>query len=486
VFFIKIIITLNYLIKIISPTFYPYYVEERFSSCEFKMRKKIPLLIALVAMLFSIMLAFENVPLAQSSPTIVAYKVVGSANLANPGSCSFWSDIPWVNLSLTANIPNAPTSGLTHYILVKAAWNGSDIFILVKWPAPNPAFGAWSAAAASLYPSATGPGLFRIIELMPGTTYKLLTNCTGYVSIVNGKSESGRLAFSYKGVTVLAPNDSQIQVLSNGTILFYHSPRPMEYIFYCNGLFYGYYTNSTWYYPDRVAMMWYMGTGTPTMDGMNIGGKYAGQVYDGYNLSVAGGSFKMPGGSANIWMWVSGATWNNATYDPAFKVHLWANESLTGLPYTDPDCGGFAVPLYTNNTDMYEVDCAGIWYTPVQSSGLNGSLFMIRTGAKWCNGYWTAEFVRSLTVPSNIAKYEPQIALNTTYYVAFAVWQGREGETLFDKSIVTPFVTLALSTASHPTPPPPLVISPTLMTVTVVGVVVAVVALAIIWIVYRK
>jgi len=67
----------------------------------------------------------------------------GSGDINNPGAAPFWSEIQWVNLSLTANIPNAPTSGLTHYILVKAAWNGSWIFILVKWYAPEPAFGGW-------------------------------------------------------------------------------------------------------------------------------------------------------------------------------------------------------------------------------------------------------------------------------------------------------------------------------------------------------
>jgi cytochrome b558/566 subunit A len=73
----------------------------------------------------------------------MVYKVTGSGDINNPGAAPFWSEIQWVNLSLTANIPNAPTSGLTHYILVKAAWNGSWIFILVKWYAPEPAFGAW-------------------------------------------------------------------------------------------------------------------------------------------------------------------------------------------------------------------------------------------------------------------------------------------------------------------------------------------------------
>ncbi|ARM76751.1 cytochrome b558/566 subunit A [Acidianus manzaensis] len=444
------------------------------------------LLVSLVA--FALILAFFNVPMAQTSSQITVYKEVGSANLKDPGSESFWSKIPWTNISLTANIPNAPTSGLTHYVLVKAAWNGTDIIILLQWPSPNPAFNAWSAAAASLYPPASGPGLFRIIEITPGAKYTVVDNATyaNYTSYINGKPQTGRIFLSYDGISVPLPNASSIQVLSNGTILFDHSPRPMERILYESGLFYGYYANSTWYYPDRAAMMWYMGSGTPTMDGMHIGGKYIGQVYDGEKMPAAGGALKQPGGAANIWMWVSGATWNNATYDPAFKVNLWQNESLTGLPYTDPNDDGFAVPLYTNNTNMYEVDCAGIWYSPVQSSGLNGSLFFIKTGAKYQNGSWTLEYVRPLAVPSNYAKYMPNITLGTTYYVAFAIWQGPLGETLFDKSITSAFLQLQLSTESSPPPPPILTIPPTVADTTIAGVVIAIIALIVIYVIYRK
>ncbi|AWR97953.1 cytochrome b558/566 subunit A [Acidianus sulfidivorans JP7] len=450
-------------------------------------RKATPILLGFLISL-ALILAFFNVPMAQTSSQITVYKEVGSANLKAPGTESFWSKIPWTNISLTANIPNAPTSGLTKYVLVKAAWNGTDIIILLKWYAPNPAFNAWSAAAAALYPPASGPGLFRIIEITPGAKYTVNDNATfaNYTSIVNGKTVSGRIFLSYDGISVGLPNDSQIEVLSNGTILLYHSLRPMERILYESGLFYGYYTNSTWYYPDRAAMMWYMGSGTPSMDGMHIGGKYPGQVFDGENFTYAGGALKQPGGAANIWMWVSGATWNNATYDPAFKVNLWENESLTGLPYTDPNDDGFAVPLYTNNTNMYEVDTAGIWYAPVQSSGLNGSLFFIKTGATYQNGYWTLEFVRPLAVPSSYAKYMPNITTGTTYYVAFAIWQGPLGETLFDKSITSAFLQLQLSTESSPPPPPVLTIPPTVADTTIAGVVIAIVALIVIYVMYRK
>ncbi|MUN28966.1 cytochrome b558/566 subunit A [Sulfuracidifex metallicus] len=438
----------------------------------------------LIASILSLLMAFMNVPMAQTTSQITVYKEVGSANLKAPGTESFWNNIPWTNLSLSANIPNAPTSGLTHNLSVKAAWNGTDIFILLRWNAPNPAFGAWSAAVAGIDPNASGPGLFRIIEITPGAKYQVMSNYTSYYTIVNGTKETGRLFLSYDGISEAMPNGSQIKVLGNGTILFYHSLRPIERILYDSGLFYGYYTNSTWYYPDRAAMMWYMGSGTPTMDGMHIGGKFPGQTFDGENFTYAGGALKQPGGAANIWMWVSGATWNNKSEDPAFKYNVWENKSMTGLPYTNNGTG-FAVPLYTNNTNMYEVDCSGIWYAPVKSSGLEGSLFFIESGATYSNGYWTLELVRPLAVPTNYSQYMPNITIGKTYDVAFAVWQGAEGETLFDKSITSSFLLLSLSSLPKPESPV-LAVNPEIVDITTAGVVIAVIALAAIWISFRR
>ncbi|WP_016731817.1 cytochrome b558/566 subunit A [Saccharolobus islandicus] len=468
-----------------------------------KRRSKYTLSVLLLASFLAITMGLANVPMAQTSPQIPVYKVVGSADLSNPGSANYWNQIPWINISLTANIPMAPTSGLTHYLLVKAVWNGSWIIILERWYAPEPAFGAWSAAAAALYPPASGPGLFRQIMLTPGTTYTIEKNYTNYFSIVNGNTIQGRLVLNYSGILLPTPNNTQISVMSNGTIILWHSPRPMEDLLYSDGMFYGYYTNSTWYYPDRAAIMWYMGSVIPpTKDGMNIGGKAPGQTFDGVTFKDAGGSLVQSGGAANIWMWVSGATWNNATYDPAFKANLWQNTSLTGLSYIDPDNHGFAVPLYTNNTNMYEVDTSGIWYTPVASSGLNGSLFFIWTGAAYQNGYWTVEFARPLAVPSAYANWMPNITVGKTYYVALAVWQGKLGETLFDKSITSNFLTLELvttpptSTTSSTTPATSVTNTTSVITVTsipsatiyvtIVGVVIAIIALIILYVVFRR
>ncbi|BCU67629.1 cytochrome b558/566 subunit A [Sulfolobales archaeon HS-7] len=399
--------------------------------------RRINLIVTLIA--FVLILIGGLLVEGLTAPQIIAYKVSGSADLGAPGSEPFWRNIPWTNVTLAPNLKGVPTSGETHWVEVKMAYNGTDMFVLMRWYSPEPAFNAWSAAAAALNSSATGIGLFRIIELEPNTTYKILNNYTNYTAIVNGKTYQGRLEVMHEGVSILFPNSTQITV-SNNTILLYHSPRPIEAILYSSGLFYGYYTNQTWYYPDRAAIMWYMGNETEPMDAMNVGGKYPGQIFDGFNFSEAGGS--LSAGPANIWMWVSGATWNS-TLNPAFKYNLWQNTSLTGLNYTTDH--GFAVPLFTNQTDMYEVDTSGIWYSPVASSGLNGSLFMIWTGANYSNGYWTVEFVRSMTVSPHESKFMPTFKVGQEYNVAFAIWQGREGETLFDKSIAPEFLTVFIS-----------------------------------------
>lgn len=73
------------------------------------------------------------------------------------------------------------------------------------------------------------------------------TSYSNYYAVVNGVPKSGRLILNYSGITLPTPNGTQIEVLSNGTIILYHSLRPMEDLLYNNGMFYGYYTNSTWY-----------------------------------------------------------------------------------------------------------------------------------------------------------------------------------------------------------------------------------------------
>jgi cytochrome b558/566 subunit A len=468
-------------------------------------RKKMTIIIVAIALSISITSMFIQIPLAQTSPQIIAYKVTGKANLGNPGSEQFWGNIPWANVTLSSNLQGVPTSGLTPYLLVKAAWNGSYLFVLMRWPSPNPAFDTWSAAAASFVPPSllsktTKNGIADWQELMPGTTYNISQNYSNFVSYVNGNLYKGRIVLNYQGLSIPLPNDTSIMITTNHTILVPDN-RGFQWLFDNYGLFYGYYVNSSWYYPDRAAIMWYMGTGSNPGDCMNVGGDYPNENFDGYVIPKVGGS--LSSGPASIWMWVSGATWNSSE-DPAFQINMWSNTSITGLNYTDQGNHGFAVPLYTNQTALYEVDTSGIWYPPVQQGGLNGSLFYIWTGANWSNGYWTLEYIRPMTTPSYLAYYEPQFQVGKEYDVAFAIWQGKEGETLFDKSITSSFLTLYISQQTPPTSTsyssstssttltnsstiiPSQAINAVTLTVTVMGTIIAIIALAILYLVYRR
>gem|GEM_PF-3691096 len=69
--------------------------------------------------------------------------------------------------------------------------------------------------------------------------------------------------------------------------------------------------------------------------------------------------------------------------------------------------------------------------------------------------------------------------------MAFAVWQGKAGETLFDKSITSNFLTLYIS-SSAPTVPTSTITLSTTDEVTIVGLVVALVVLALFYVVFRK
>lgn len=155
---------------------------------------------------------------------------------------------------------------------------------------------------------------------------------------------------------------------------------------------------------------------------------------------------------------------------------------------------------------MYEVDTAGIWYAPVASSGLNGSLFFVKTGATYSNGFWTVEYVRPLQVPQAYAQWMPNFTVGNTYYVAFAVWQGKLGETLFDKSITSGFLQFTLSNSAPTTTTTTTTTTSNTTTttnttsttstsssvgnvtldVTVVGVIVAIIALLALYVVFRR
>jgi len=304
------------------------------------------------------------------APSIISYNIVGSPNFENPGNESFWSNIPWTNLSLSATVTGG---GHTSFIDVKSAHNSTAIFILEQWSDLHPSF-------------------------------------------------KGSSAFGFNTVPIL------VGKLSNGSYYYINGPsRAQEAEAYNNGTLIGFYHNSTFYYPDRAAIMWSLGASSDCME-----------------ISSNGGALGT--GPANIWEWEFGAT-DNSSNDPAWP--LWTNTTATGTPIKPTH--SFAINLFTNQTNLYQVGIGGniyaAWYNPVPGTiGINP--FNVWTAAKWYNGHWTLEFVRNFTTNEQLKNYEVQLSVNQTYDVAFAIWQGYQGESAFIKSYTPTFQTIYISSQS--------------------------------------
>jgi len=415
---------------------------------------------------------FYPVPLAQAPSGIVAYKVVGSANLAAPGTESFWKNIPAYNVSLVPNLSqqmipisyNVPTSGLVPYVLVKAAWNGTDIIILMEWPDPyGPSYvGPAAIAGPGHWPmvyNPNGPLNMTFLQLMTSTFHRKYFVINASYAVIKG------------------------------------SPRPMEYVLayvapHYGVYFYGYYVNMSMghYYPDRAAIMWYMGSQQSPSDCMNIGAghpnfKVSGELgqlmqsYIGSNIiPYTGGS--LSSGAADIWEWISGATdpqgdnfnyFTNVTWDVENGIDQSAAEQFAANPH------GFFINLFANQTGLYDVGDGGIWYP--NATGPEPGYFDGYTGAVYENGYWIVEFIRPLQSPMPDTV---NLVPGNTYDVAFAVWIGKAGETSWDKSISPSFIPLTISTSSPPKPSVS-VIPSAVVTVAAIGIVIAIVAIGLVY-----
>jgi len=415
---------------------------------------------------------FYPVPLAQAPSGIVAYKVVGSANLAAPGTESFWKNIPAYNVSLVPNLSqqmipisyNVPTSGLVPYVLVKAAWNGTDIIILMEWPDPyGPSYvGPAAIAGPGHWPmvyNPNGPLNMTFLQLMTSTFHRKYFVINASYAVIKG------------------------------------SPRPMEYVLayvapHYGVYFYGYYVNMSMghYYPDRAAIMWYMGSQQSPSDCMNIGAghpnfKVSGELgqlmqsYIGSNIiPYTGGS--LSSGAADIWEWISGATdpqgdnfnyFTNVTWDVENGIDQSAAEQFATNPH------GFFINLFVNQTGLYDVGDGGIWYP--NATGPEPGYFDGYTGAVYENGYWIVEFIRPLQSPMPDTV---NLVPGNTYDVAFAVWIGKAGETSWDKSISPSFIPLTISTSSPPKPSVS-VIPSAVVTVAAIGIVIAIVAIGLVY-----
>jgi DMSO reductase family type II enzyme heme b subunit len=194
--------------------------------------------------------------------------------------------------------------------------------------------------------------------------------------------------------------------------------------------------NSTYYYPDRVAMLWFLSTAltrqqTPAM--------------------VLGSNGAITGGAANIWHWQSNPTDN----DPNDAGFPGGYTNPTGTPIFSNDNVSFAEDDYTNTTGFYVV--GGSFGTSSPNLDPYADPFDVHVGNYFSatNKTWTVEMVRSLSTSDQM--YRVQLATGSTYYVAFAVWNGKMGESSHLKS-VSQWYTLTISDQPPPAsyaPPTP-------------------------------
>ena len=185
--------------------------------------------------------------------------------------------------------------------------------------------------------------------------------------------------------------------------------------------------NSTYYYPDRVAMLWFLPqtTGRQQSPAMSLGSDGA-----------------ITGGAAEIWHWQSSPTDNNP--------------NDTGFPggYTDPsgttifptDNVSFAEDDFTNTTGFYVI--GGSFGAGTPNLDPYADPFAVHAGTSFSDGSWTVEMVRGFT-QSDASSYRVQLTTGASYYVGFAVWNGKLGESSEIKS-VSQWYTLTISDQAPP------------------------------------
>ena len=189
--------------------------------------------------------------------------------------------------------------------------------------------------------------------------------------------------------------------------------------------------NSTYYYPDRAAILWFLenATGRHQSPAMELGSNGA-----------------ITGGAANIWHWQSVPTDNNPN-DTDFPGG-YTNPSGTSI--FPADNLSFAEDDYTNATGFFVVP--GSFGADSPNLDPYADPYLVHVGSYFsqANKAWTVEMVRSFTT-SEASQYRVQLTTGSSYFVAFAVWNGKLGESAHIKS-VSQWYTLTVSDQPPPAP----------------------------------
>jgi hypothetical protein len=297
--------------------------------------------------------------MAQTSVVnITSYHVDGAPNYSTPGNESFWTNIGWTNVPLSASV--SPGGGHTSSVLVKSANDGFNIYIVFRWnDSQGPSFGSSSESYVN---STTG----QLVPLDPAKT---------------------------------------------GSV---------------HQLFH----NATYYYPDRVAMLWFLKGPIGDVPAMKLNSTGA-----------------ITNGTANIWHWQSVPTDNNS-----FSDSLAGNYTdPTGKTIFPPNNSSFAEDDYTNETGFFTI-AGSISGTPNLDPYADPFVVLAGNSFSTANKTWTVEMVRPFAM-SQATNYRVQLTVGSKYFVGFAVWNGRMGESSHIKS-VSNWYSLTVSNQSPSVPAP--------------------------------
>ena len=173
--------------------------------------------------------------------------------------------------------------------------------------------------------------------------------------------------------------------------------------------------NSTYYYPDRAAMLWYIGNQTQR-------DQAAPQMRLGTNGAISAGT-------ANIWHWQSNPT-DNSLNDAGYPGGYTDPKGRAILP---PNNSSFAEDDYTNAT-MFSPIAGNASGTPNLDPYANPFIVLAGNYFSIANKTWTVEMVRPLLVPQD-SQYRVQLSVGSSYFVGFAIWNGKTGESSHIKSV---------------------------------------------------
>ena len=208
--------------------------------------------------------------------------------------------------------------------------------------------------------------------------------------------------------------------------------------------------NSTYYYPDRVAMLWFLNGTRDVVPAMKLNSTGA--------ITV---------GSANIWHWQANPTDNNRN-DTGFSGGYFDPKGNSIFP---PNNSSFAENDYTDKDGFFLVNGNFTGAPPIVNP--YGNPFLVLAGNYFsdANKTWTVEMVRPFAVLPDV-NHNVQLSVGSTYFVGFAVWNGKMGESQHIKS-VSQWYSLTISNLAPPSPTTSTGVSLTLAAATGAGLLIA-------------